>query len=94
MDLLTRALKSEAPAPEPLSIAAQVDEIVQEMLADPAQGSASLRAKGVRLMELPGKGMVVMVGLEQYEGVEAVPDPEVKALLRAAVARWELRSGE
>jgi len=89
VDLLARALKTEVPAPEPLSIAAQVDEIVQEMLSDPSQSSAGLRSKGVRLMDLPGKGMVVMVGLEQYEGVEAVPDPEVQALLRAAVARWE-----
>jgi hypothetical protein len=39
--------------------------------------------------------MVVMVGLNQYDGVEAVPDEEIRNLIRSAVAEWEERaSGE
>jgi hypothetical protein len=66
------------------SIAAQIDEVLQEML-----GGTPLAQKGVRLMELPGKGMVVLVGLEQYSGVDDVPDPEVRQAIKAAVAAWE-----
>jgi hypothetical protein len=42
-------------------------------------------------MELPGRGMMVMVGLDQYEGVEKVPDPEIRSLIREAVEEWEKR---
>jgi hypothetical protein len=68
------------------SIAAQVDEILQEKI----KGTA-LEQKAVRLMELPGKGMVVMVGLEQYDSLDAVPYPEVQAAIRYCVAQWEKR---
>jgi len=40
-------------------------------------------------MELPKKGLVVMVGLEQYEGVDAVPDEQIRAIIRSAVKAWE-----
>jgi hypothetical protein len=40
-------------------------------------------------MELPTKGLVVMVGLQQYEEVDAVPDPEIRALIRQSVDEWE-----
>jgi hypothetical protein len=66
------------------SIAAQVDEILQKKVA-----GTPLEARGIRLMELPGKGMVVMVGMEQYETVDDVPYPEIKVLLKFCVAEWE-----
>jgi hypothetical protein len=68
------------------SIAAQIDEILQEKLVD-----SPLAGRAIRLMELPGKGMVVMVGLDQYDGVSSVPDPEIRELLRSCVAEWERR---
>jgi hypothetical protein len=66
------------------SIAAQIDEVLQKKL----EGTA-LAQKGVRLMELPGKGMVVMVGLDQYVGVGDVPDPEIQKIIHSAVREWE-----
>jgi hypothetical protein len=66
------------------SIAAQVDVILQEKL----KGTV-LEKRGIRLMELPGKGMVVMIGLDQYDTVEDVPFPEIKMVLKSAVADWE-----
>jgi hypothetical protein len=73
-------------SPEPQSIAAQIDAILQELLVD-----SSLADRTVRLMEFPGKGMVVMIGMDQYEGVEDVPDEDVKELIRRAVTEWENR---
>jgi hypothetical protein len=88
IDFFARALQSDVPktTAEPKSIAGQVDEILQEKLVE-----SPLANRAIRLMELPGKGMVVMVGLNQYDGVEAVPDAEVRAMIRSAVAEWERR---
>ena len=40
-------------------------------------------------MELPTKGMVVMIGLDQYDTVDDVPDPAIQALIRTSVKEWE-----
>ena len=75
------------PAPEkPKSIVEQIDEILQEKLK-----SSQVLKKGIRLVEDPKEGVVVWVGLEHFAGVDAVKDPEVKAILKAAVGEWERR---
>ena len=91
IDVFARALQAEVSPSQPFarSIAEQIDEILQEMLEN-----SPLRTRAIRLMELPNKGMVVMVGLNQYEGIDAVPDEDVKHLLRSAVAEWERRVTE
>jgi len=71
----------------PKSIAAQIDEILQEML----EGSP-MASRGIRLMEFPNRGLVVMVGLDQYEGVDLVPDDDIRQLIRSAVEEWERRN--
>jgi len=88
INVLARAIQSEVPNPHQpdRSIAVQVDEILQEMLK-----SSPLANRAIRLMELPQKGMVVMIGLDQFDGVESVPDEEIRQILRAAVAEWERR---
>jgi len=85
-DLLSRSTQSppRLARETPKSIAAQVDEILQSRI----QGT-ELEQRAIRLMELPGKGMVVMIGLEQYNSVNDVPDPEIQTILRAAVREWE-----
>jgi len=75
--------KIEQPAPV-LSMVQQIDEILQLKLAN-----SPLANKGIRLQEAPGGGVIVMVGLNKYEGVSDVPDPAIKAILQAAVAEWE-----
>lgn len=88
IDLIARSISPEArPATKGTqSIVAQIDEILQAKLAD-----SPLAGRGIRLMELPGKGLVVMVGLQQYEEVDAVPDPEIRGLIRQSVAEWETK---
>ena len=89
IDMVARAVQSEVRSPtQPIrSIAAQIDEILQEQLV-----GSPLADRGIRLMELPSKGLVVMVGLDQYDEVGAVPDPEIQSMIRKAVAEWEERS--
>jgi hypothetical protein len=89
--VLARAVNSDTPkdVSAPKSIAVQIDEILQEKLA-----LSPLKDRGIRLMEMPNRGVVVLVGLETYDGVGEVPDPEIQALLKECVAEWENRRGD
>ena len=78
-----------AVVPQPLkSIVEQINEILQENLINSPACN-----KGVRLVEDPKLGAVVWIGLEHFNGVEAVVDPDVKAVLKASVVEWEHRAG-
>jgi FtsZ-interacting cell division protein ZipA len=70
----------------PKSIASQVDEILQEKLA-----GTPLENRAIRLLELPGQGMVVMIGLTKYDELDKVPDLEIRRLIQQSVAEWERR---
>lgn len=88
--LWTRRRESREPVeedPAPMTIAAQIDEILQEKLR-----SASMSDREVRLMEFPKSGMVILVGQDQYRDVAEVPDEEIRALIRESVADWEARA--
>lgn len=70
----------------PTTMVGQIDAILQAKLA-----GSSLAARGVRLIESPDGGVSVMVGLQRFAGVGEVPDAEVQAAIRAAIAEWEKR---
>jgi hypothetical protein len=69
------------------SLAAQVDEVLQEKI--PLSG---LSQHSIHLVDLPNYGMSVQVDLEQYPGIEAVPDEVIRNLIREAVEEWKRRS--
>lgn len=80
--------KPKKPAAEkPKSIVEQINDVLQESLK-----SHPALSKGIRLTEDPRSGVVVWVGLEHYLGVDAVPDPQVKQILKEAVKEWERRT--
>lgn len=80
------AKKKEAePEPAPTSIVGQINVILQAQIA-----KTPLASRGVALLESATGGVNVYIGVdEKYEGVEDVPDEEVKAAIRAAIAEWE-----
>jgi hypothetical protein len=85
------AAKPAAPAPAeedtpatPGSIVAQIDSVLQARLAGTA-----LADKGIRLQESPEGGVLVWVGINKYESIDDVPDKQIKATIRAAIATWE-----
>lgn len=88
-DILARAINPEPKykgedSEAPKSIAAQVDEILQERLpASPLQG------RSIRLVDVPGRGLIVTVDGKSYEGVSEIPDDEVRKLIQECVAVWE-----
>ncbi len=76
------------PAPEPAStpttMVGQIDAILQAKIA-----GTPLAGRSIRLVESAQGGAMVVVGLDRYAGVGEVPDPEVQAVIRAAIAEWE-----
>ena len=79
-DVLQPTVKKEAP----LSIVQQIDEIFQAMLV-----GTKYENNKIFLTEDLKRGVVVRVDHDVYEGVGAVPEGEIKQMLRAAVAEWE-----
>ena len=71
-----------------LSIVAQIDQILQTKLE-----GTHLDEKGIRLVEDPDQGLVIEFGLDKYPEIEAVPDEQVRHLIRLSVAEWERSTG-
>ena len=78
--VLTR--KDEPAAPT--TMVGQIDAILQTQLAN-----SPLANRGIRLVEAPGGTVIVMDGLKKYGGVGEVPEPQVQAVIRSAIAEWE-----
>ena len=76
--------KSDRPAAPANSIVGQIDSILQERLV-----GTPLEGRGIFLAQSPEGGVNVYVGLTRYNGVDDVPDPEIKAAIRAAISEWE-----
>lgn len=76
--------KEDRPAAPANSIVTQIDSILQARLV-----GTPLAERGVFLTQSLQGGVSVYVGLTRYDGVDAVPDPEVKAAIRAAITEWE-----
>lgn len=71
-------------APVAKSIVLQIEDILKDKIA-----GTELAQRGVHLLEDPTRGVLVQVGLEQFEGIEAVPDPQIKGIIKSAVQEWE-----
>jgi hypothetical protein len=74
----------DAEKPKSRSISAQINEVIDDLIK-----STTLRDKGLRLVDRPDHGIDVVFAGEKYSGIDAVPYPEVRSLIKAAVTRWE-----
>lgn len=77
------AAGKELPA-APQTMVTQIDAILQIKIENTPLGQ-----RGIKLEEAPGGAVNVVVGSNRYSGVAEVPDPEVQAVIRAAIAEWE-----
>ena len=66
------------------SIVGQIDSILQAQLA-----GTLLAEQGIFMTQSPEGGVLVYIGLNKYNGVDEVPDADIKAAIRAATAEWE-----
>ncbi|HXF84365.1 MAG TPA: hypothetical protein VNK49_03170 [Anaerolineales bacterium] len=76
--------KETEPEATPTSLVGQINAILQKQIAN-----TPLASKGIILMESPSGGVNVYVGINKYEGIDQVPNEEIKAAIRAAIAEWE-----
>jgi len=76
--------KKDEPEATPTSIVGQINAILHERIAN-----TPLAAKGISLMESVSGGVNVYVGVHRYEALDDVPDQEIVAAIRAAIAEWE-----
>lgn len=76
--------KDDEPEVTPTSLVGQINMILQRRIAD-----TPLASRGVTLMESLSGGVNVYVGVKRYEMIDDVPDEEIRATIRAAIAEWE-----
>jgi hypothetical protein len=71
------------------SIVSQIDKILQSKLE-----GTSLEEQGIRLFEGPDQAMVIEIGLDRYTEIDAVPDDQIRQLIRLSVTDWERSLGD
>lgn len=76
--------KDDRSAPPATGIVGQIDYILQARLV-----GTPLEGRGIYLSNSPEGGVIVNVGLQKFNGIDEVIDPEIRAALRAAITEWE-----
>ncbi len=75
------------PAVNLKSIVEQIDEVLQQKLAGTAFSNLE-----IHLLEGSGGEVLVQIGSVKHPGVDAIPNPEIQALIRLAIKEWEARA--
>ncbi len=68
------------------SLVSMIDEILQKKLE-----TSPLQGRGIKLLNAPNGEVIVAVGSQNYNGVDSVPDPEIRDLIKSAIHDWENR---
>lgn len=69
---------------KPKSIVEQINDKLAEVITETPGAK-----QGVSLEDDGHHGVIVWVGIERFEGVDAVPDPDIQKNIKEAVSRWE-----
>ena len=78
------AKQDEKAAAAPTTMVGQINAILQGHI-----GNTRFAQQGLTMIESPAGGVWVYLGLDKFEGIDAVPDEEAKTIIRAAIAEWE-----
>jgi len=69
------------------SMVEQIDEILQEIIQ-----RSDNPARRIKLVEERNQGVIVWVGQDHFNGIDAVTDDSARELIRAAAKEWERRA--
>lgn len=85
-----KVIKQLAATPETpeLTIAQQIDNLLQDLTA-----VSALTGRGLRVAGTPDGLVSFELDGASYSDIDAVPDPAARDLLRSAVKRWEAQAG-
>ncbi|MCL4868535.1 MAG: hypothetical protein KJ063_06195 [Anaerolineae bacterium] len=76
---------SDSPSPTMISIAAQIDEILQQHLqADPV-----LARRNIHLRQSAAGGLIIEVDGHAYKRPNEIDDPHVREVIKRALKEWE-----
>ncbi len=67
-----------------LSMVEQIDRILQKKLKD-----GPLDKRGIRMRSSLSGGLLITVGLAEYEWIEDIPEQDIQDIIREATAEWE-----
>ena len=67
-----------------LSMVEQIDRILQKKI----EGSA-LENRGIKMRTALSGGLLMQIGLEEYEWIDEIPEQEIQDIIRESIAEWE-----
>ena len=70
--------------PRLMSIVEQIDAVLQKRL--PLSPFADME---ISLRDAPNGGVLVIIGDQQFQGIDSVTDPQIQAFIRDCIQRWE-----
>lgn len=76
---------SRSPAVQPLVPAEAINNMVQERL----EKRPDLAARQIRLTTEADGHLCIHVGLQSFEVVDDIPEPEIRSLIKDAIHEWE-----
>lgn len=62
----------------------QIDTVLQRRIE-----GTPMEGLGIHLNDTPQGGLEVIIGLQRYDTIDDVPDANIIAAIRAAIAEWE-----
>ncbi len=69
---------------KPLSIVAEIDEILQSVIE-----ATPLAERGLKLLETPSHTISVIIDNKQFQSIDEVPDKNIQEIIHTAVKTWE-----
>jgi hypothetical protein len=70
-----------------LNLAAEIDQVLQIHV----RASSVFDQRFIHVRSAPDGALRFRVDENHYSGIDEIPDPQVQALIRAAIAEWESR---
>jgi hypothetical protein len=84
-------VKADVPKLEdkPDSIPTQINAILQDLIE-----GTPLKEQGISVTDWPNRGVVFIVGIDVFESIDEIPDPDIQQAIRTAVEKWEKTQAE